>query len=70
MIMAFTVSPSAALTFVVTIPALSIVIFGIMLISIPMFRRVQAKLDAVLGRTRETITGARVVRLLSTMLTE
>lgn len=62
MIMAFTVSPSAALTFVVTIPALSIVIFGIMLISIPMFRRVQAKLDAVLGRTRETITGARVVR--------
>ena len=62
MIMAFTVSPSAALTFVVTIPALSVVIFGIMLISIPMFRRVQAKLDAVLGRTRETITGARVVR--------
>lgn len=62
MIMAFTVSPSAALTFVVTIPALSIVIFGIMLISIPMFRRVQAKLDAVLGRTRENLTGARVVR--------
>ncbi|MBE6603061.1 MAG: ABC transporter ATP-binding protein [Ruminococcaceae bacterium] len=62
MIMAFTVSPSAALTFVVTIPALSIVIFGIMLISIPMFRRVQAKLDAVLGRTRENLSGARVVR--------
>ena len=62
MIMAFTVSPSAALTFVVTIPALSIVIFGIMLISIPMFRRVQAKLDAVLGRTRENLMGARVVR--------
>lgn len=62
MIMAFTVSPSAALTFVVTIPALSVVIFGIMLISIPMFRRVQAKLDAVLGRTRENLTGARVVR--------
>ncbi len=62
MIMAFTVSPSAALTFVVTIPALSIVIFGIMLISIPMFRRVQAKLDAVLGRTREALSGARVVR--------
>ena len=62
MIMAFTVSPSAALTFVVTIPALSVVVFGIMLISIPMFRRVQAKLDAVLGRTRETLVGARVVR--------
>ena len=62
MIMAFTVSPSAALTFVVTIPALSVVVFGIMLISIPMFRRVQAKLDAVLGRTREALSGARVVR--------
>jgi len=62
MIMAFTVSPSAALTFMVTIPALSVVVFGIMLISIPMFRRVQSKLDAVLGRTRETLVGARVVR--------
>lgn len=62
MIMAFTVSPKAALTFVVTIPTLSVVIFGIMLISIPMFRRVQAKLDRVLGLTRENLTGARVVR--------
>ena len=62
MIMAFTVSPKAALTFVVTIPALSVVVFGIMLISIPMFRRVQARLDRVLGLTRENLTGARVVR--------
>ena len=62
MIMAFTVSPSAALTFTVTIPALSVVIFGIMLISIPLFRRVQAKLDRVLALTRENLTGARVVR--------
>lgn len=62
MIMAFTVSPSAALTFVVTIPALSVVVFGVMLISIPMFRRVQARLDRVLGLTRENLVGARVVR--------
>ena len=62
MIMAFTVSPKAALTFVVTIPALSVVIFGIMLISIPMFKKVQAKLDRVLGLTRENLNGARVVR--------
>jgi len=65
MIMAFTVSPFAALTFVVTIPALSVVVFGVMLISIPMFRRVQARLDRVLGLTRENLTGARVVRAFS-----
>ena len=62
MIMAFTVSPSAALTFVVTIPLLSVVVFGIMLISIPLFRRVQEKLDRVLRHTREGLVGARVVR--------
>ncbi|MBE6580572.1 MAG: ABC transporter ATP-binding protein [Ruminococcaceae bacterium] len=62
MIMAFTVSPSAALTFVVTIPLLAIVVFGVMLISIPMFRRVHAHLDRVLGHTRENLSGARVVR--------
>ncbi|MBR6727890.1 MAG: ATP-binding cassette domain-containing protein, partial [Clostridia bacterium] len=62
MIMAFTVSPKAALTFVVTIPALSIVVFGIMLISIPLFRKVQQRLDRVLKLTRENLTGARVVR--------
>lgn len=62
MIMAFTVSVRAALTFVVTIPALSVVVFGVMLISIPMFRRVQGRLDRVLRLTRENLTGARVVR--------
>ncbi len=62
MIMAFTVSPTAARTFLITIPALSVVIFGIMLISIPIYGRVQAKLDRVLGLTRENLKGARVVR--------
>ena len=62
MIMAFTVSPKAATTFAVTIPALCVVVFGVMLISIPMQRRVQGKLDRVLGLTRENLTGARVVR--------
>ncbi len=62
MIMAFTVSPKAATTFAVTIPALSIVIFGIMLAGIPLYRRVQAKLDRVLGLTRENLKGVRVVR--------
>lgn len=62
MIMSFTVSPSAAVTFVVTIPALSVVIFGVMLVSIPLFRRVQAKLDRVLELTRENLTGTRVIR--------
>lgn len=62
MIMSFTVSPRAAVTFTVTIPALFVVVFGVMLISIPMFRRVQAKLDRVLCLTRENLSGTRVVR--------
>ena len=62
MIMAFTVSPFAAMTFVVTIPLLSVAIFGVMLINIPLFRRVQGKLDLVLKETRENLTGIRVVR--------
>lgn len=62
MIMAFTVSPKAAMTFVGTIPALSIIVFGIMILSIPLYRRVQASLDRVLGLTRENLKGARVVR--------
>lgn len=62
MIMAFLVSPPAARTFFVTIPALSVVVFGIMLISIPLYGRVQARLDRVLGLTRENLKGARVVR--------
>ena len=62
MIMAFTIDVKAALVFVVTIPLLSIVVFGIMLISIPLYRKVQEKLDRVLGKTRENLTGVRVIR--------
>ena len=62
MIMAFTVDVKAALIFVVTIPLLSIVVFGVMLITIPLYKKVQAALDKVLGKTRENLTGARVIR--------
>lgn len=62
MIMAFTVSVKGALIFVVTIPLLSIVVFGIMLITMPMYKRVQKSLDEVLGHTRENLAGARGIR--------
>lgn len=62
MIMAFTIDVKAALVFVVTIPLLSVVVFGIMLISIPLYKKVQAALDGVLGITRENLTGSRVIR--------
>lgn len=62
MIMAFTVDVKAALIFVVVIPLLSIVVFGVMLASIPLFGRVQSNLDRVLGITRENLTGVRVIR--------
>lgn len=62
MVMAFTVDSKAALVFVVTIPLLSVVVFGIMLLTMPLYRKVQAKLDAVLGVTRENLTGVRVIR--------
>lgn len=62
MIMAFTVNVKAALIFVVTIPLLSVIVFGIMLISIPLYKKVQAALDRVLGITRENLTGSRVIR--------
>ena len=62
MIMAFTIDVKAALIFVVTIPVLSVVVFGIMIITIPLYRRVQASLDKVLGVTRENLTGSRVIR--------
>ena len=62
MIMAFTIDVKAALLFVVTIPLLTVVVFGIMAITMPMYRKVQAGLDAVLGATRENLTGARVIR--------
>lgn len=62
MVMAFTIDVKAALVFAVTIPALCVVVFGIMVISIPLYRKVQAGLDKVLGITRENLTGARVIR--------
>ena len=62
MIMAFTINVKAALIFVVAIPLLSIVVFGIMLVSIPRFKKVQEALDKVLGTTRENLTGVRVIR--------
>lgn len=62
MIMAFTISWKSALIFVVAIPLLSIVVFGIMLISIPRFKKVQEALDRVLGTTRQNLTGVRVIR--------
>ena len=62
MVMAFTIDVKAALVFVVTIPLLSIVVFGLMLWSIPMYKKVQKRLDGVLSLTRESLTGVRVVR--------
>ena len=62
MIMAFTIDVKAALIFVIAIPLLSLVIFGVMVISIPMYRRVQEALDKLLCRTRENLSGVRVQR--------
>ena len=62
MVMAFTVDAKAALIFVVAIPLMAIVVFGVMAVSIPLYRKVQAMLDKVLGITRENLTGIRVIR--------
>lgn len=62
MIMAFTIDVKEALIFVVTIPLLAIVVFGVMLASIPLYKKVQQCLDRVLGSTRENLTGIRVIR--------
>ncbi len=62
MIMAFTIDAKAAMIFVVTIPLLAVVVFGIMTLTMPMYKKVQAGLDAVLSTTRENLTGARVIR--------
>ena len=62
MIMAFTVNFRAALIFVVAIPLLSVVVFGVMIITRPLYKSVQTRLDRVLGLTRENLTGVRVVR--------
>ena len=62
MVMAFTVDMKAALIFVVTIPVLSVVVFGIMLWTMPLYRKVQGKLDRIMTGTRENLTGVRVIR--------
>jgi len=62
MIMAFTIDVKSALIFVVAIPVLAIIVFGIMLITMPLYKKVQSSLDAVLGTTRENLTGIRVIR--------
>ncbi len=62
MIMAFTLDARSALVFAAAIPLLSIVVFGILTASIPLYRKVQQSLDRVLGLTRENLTGARVIR--------
>ncbi len=62
MIMAFTIDVKAAFIFVVTIPVLSVVVFGIMMWTMPLYKKVQAGLDSVLGATRENLAGARVIR--------
>ena len=62
MIMAFTIDVKSALTFVIVIPLLSIVVFGIMLITMPLFKKVQGALDKVLGITRQNLSGVRVIR--------
>lgn len=62
MVMAFTVDVKAALVFVVTIPLLSVVVFGIILWTMPLYQKVQGRLDRVLGLTRENLSGARVIR--------
>ncbi len=62
MIMAFTIDVKAALIFVVAIPLLAVIVFGIMVITMPLYRKVQSRLDTVLGITRENLTGVRVIR--------
>lgn len=62
MIMAFTVNVKAAMVFAVAIPALSVVVFGIMALSMPLYKKVQRQLDQVTLATRENLTGARVIR--------
>ncbi|MBO5270407.1 MAG: ABC transporter ATP-binding protein [Clostridia bacterium] len=62
MIMAFTIDAKSATVFAITIPVLCVVVFGVMLINIPLYKKVQTRLDRVLGDTRENLTGVRVIR--------
>ena len=62
LVMAFTINWKAAMVFVVTVPLLAFVIYGIMVITIPLYKKVQRELDEVLLTTRENLTGVRVIR--------
>ena len=70
MIMAFTLDVKSALIFTVAIPILCVIVFGIMLGSIPLYKKVQARLDRVLGITRENLAGTRVIRAFANEETE
>lgn len=70
MIMAFTIDVRSALVFAVAIPLLSIVVFGIMLWTMPLYKKVQQALDRVLSTTRENLTGVRVIRAFCKEKTE
>ncbi len=70
MIMAFTIDVKSALIFVATIPVLSVIVFGIILGCMPLYKKVQGALDKILGITRENLTGARVIRAFGTEETE
>ena len=65
MVMAFTVDTKAAMVFTVAIPALSVVVFGIMAVSMPLYKKVQRQLDQVTRSARENLTGVRVIRAFS-----
>jgi len=62
MIMAFVISPKAGISFAIVIPLLAIVVFGIMIISMPLYKKVQSKVDKILTKSRENLSGVRVVR--------
>ena len=66
MIMAFVVDKKSGVTFAITIPLLSVVVFGIMIITMPLYKKVQGGVDKILGRTRENLSGVRVVRAFGT----
>lgn len=70
LVMAFTINWKAAMVFVVTIPLLAFVIYGIMVITIPLYKKVQRELDEVLLTTRENLTGVRVIRAFRTQKLE
>lgn len=69
-IMAFTVDTHASVVFLVTLPVLMVIVFGIMLISIPLYKKVQGRLDKVTLKTRENLSGARVIRAFNQEQTE